>query len=226
MQTQRAYDLTDSDQRCESLPSLPDTRGSESRPGSMEIGGLLNTRRPSAETFMRHASNTNFMPDSRTSIYGYNQLTNTTTSAHQYNMNSQTSVYPQISAAPYQQFAQAHYRSNTSSSSPAEHAGRSPKLRSAISEKTFHCSHADCGKGFARRSDLARHGTNGGRLHRAKLTIHRTHSHGLQTTRMRRTRVWQEVCPKICFDCTHSSSHGREATCVQDLPKGKIYVAI
>lgn len=164
MQSQRAYDLTDSEQRCESLPNPPSSKVSDSRSGTMEIGGLLNTRRPSPETYMRHASHANFVTDSRTSIYGYNHLTNASGPAHQYSMNQPTSVYPHISAVSYQQFAQTHYRSNTSSSSPGENGGRSPKIRSAASDKTFHCSHADCGKGFARRSDLARHGIHTGKL--------------------------------------------------------------
>jgi hypothetical protein len=92
--------------------------------------------------------------------------------------------------------------------------------------KAFACS--TCTKGFARRSDLARHGTLRFALEsfgkRIMLTRTRADTHGGQASRLRFSRVQQAVYPKIGIDCTCSSSHRREATYVRALHQGKISI--
>lgn len=78
-------------------------------------------------------------------------------------------------------------------------------------QKAFPCS--SCGKGFARRSDLARHGKfrNASWLW-SYTDFLRTYPQWCQTARLRLPRMWKAVHPEICLDCARACTHWREAT--------------
>lgn len=95
--------------------------------------------------------------------------------------------------------------------------------------KTFHC--ATCNKGFARRSDLARHGMfrlSGGLENKKANEIwakhgmtdgeiisgHRAHSHGHSPPRLRMAGLWKAVHSTVGPDGSLASSHRREASYV------------
>lgn len=75
--------------------------------------------------------------------------------------------------------------------------------------KAFACS--TCAKGFARRSDLARHGMNTRcTLPRSKINADSTCRENPQwraTSRVRSSRMWEAVHPAVCADGTFASPH-------------------
>ncbi|KAL8796281.1 MAG: hypothetical protein Q9195_001396 [Heterodermia aff. obscurata] len=73
------------------------------------------------------------------------------------------SGYPTNSIGLENEYAQAQYQDDQ-----GHHASRSSGSNEAV--KAFAC--ATCGKGFARRSDLARHGCNKQFIQRSALTVH------------------------------------------------------
>lgn len=89
--------------------------------------------------------------------------------------------------------------------------------------KAFPCS--TCGKGFARRSDLARHGTWKSlpwSLHHSRADIcHRAHSQWRPTTRMRASWMRQTVHPTLRSHGPPASPHRREASHVRALRQGE-----
>lgn len=85
-----------------------------------------------------------------------------------------------------------------------------PQGRPDPPPKTFHCG--TCGKGFARRSDLARHGKRVPiRTITRKvsiLTCFRTDSLGRSSSRLRMAGLWKTVHSTLCSDSTFSGTHG------------------
>ena len=78
--------------------------------------------------------------------------------------------------------------------------------------KAYACS--SCGKGFARRSDLARHGKSKSDHFQilAKSTdLNRTHPQWSPAARLRISQLRKDVHPEVSSDRTPSSPHGREA---------------
>ena len=88
--------------------------------------------------------------------------------------------------------------------------------------KAFACG--TCGKGFARRSDLARHG----RLVLPDIFAwsnsrnRRTHTHWRAASRVRSSRLRKAIHPTFRIDSPCSRSYRREATYVRTMRKGKI----
>lgn len=89
--------------------------------------------------------------------------------------------------------------------------------------KAFACG--NCGKGFARRSDLARHG---------QLIFHkvfagsdkcnrRTHTYWCPASRVRSSRLRKAIHPTFRLDGPCSSPYRREATYVRTMRKGKAW---
>lgn len=89
--------------------------------------------------------------------------------------------------------------------------------------KAYPCS--TCGKGFARRSDLARHGKllsqSPCRQQLCPNKIPRENTYRSSTTCLRLPRLWKAVHPEVCLNCSSACSHGREAAHVRALWKGK-----
>jgi hypothetical protein len=76
--------------------------------------------------------------------------------------------------------------------------------------KAFACS--TCGKGFARRSDLARHGKELGPQHQsARTDFPRTYPQRHPPARVRLSQLRQAVYPALCPDRPPACPHGREA---------------
>jgi hypothetical protein len=90
-------------------------------------------------------------------------------------------------------------------------------------KKSFACSH--CSKGFARRSDLARHGkfrpllTSG-----SQLILLRTNPQWRTPPRLRLAWLWQTVHPEVSPDSTCSCTYGRETSYVREMWKG-VYIS-
>lgn len=74
--------------------------------------------------------------------------------------------------------------------------------------KAFACS--TCSKGFARRSDLARHGKELGPHHQnvAPLTVSRTYPQRYPPARVRVPQLWQAIYPAISADGSSTCPHG------------------
>lgn len=86
--------------------------------------------------------------------------------------------------------------------------------------KAFPCS--SCGKGFARRSDLARHGMFDMRIWNYSLLIpHRTYPYRRATSRLRTPWLRKAIHPTFGSHSSQQSAHGRKATYVRTLRKGK-----
>lgn len=92
----------------------------------------------------------------------------------------------------------------------AQHAGGRPANENGP-PKAFACS--TCGKGFARRSDLARHGKELGPQHQivSSLTTPRTHPQRYPSPCVRIPELWQAVHPAFGADCPPTCPHRREA---------------
>jgi len=89
--------------------------------------------------------------------------------------------------------------------------GQTPDASAA--RKAFDCS--TCGKDFARRSDLARHGKPCRPCLKwftfKLISIYRANTQWYTTSRLRLPRLWQAVHSTIRLDCPCKSTHGREA---------------
>ncbi|KAL8710440.1 MAG: hypothetical protein Q9220_005041 [cf. Caloplaca sp. 1 TL-2023] len=87
--------------------------------------------------------------------------------------------------------------------------------------KAFACG--TCGKGFARRSDLARHGQWKifNLSARTNSCPHRANPHRRTASRVRPSRMRETIYSAICPDRSRSGSHRRKATYVRAVWQGK-----
>lgn len=78
---------------------------------------------------------------------------------HQYNLAQSARMnYPHMNQPQHQQMIHSNI-SPVSATSVNDLEPGSPKTKSEPAAKNFKCSFTECTKAFARRSDLARHGT-------------------------------------------------------------------
>lgn len=127
---------------------MPDARG-------MEIGGLLNTRQAAGtDVHLRHHLHQTMQMDTSTfgqlSHHRPNQL-------HDFGSLTHHSMTPQTTS----QIFQTNYDARTQNLKQEplvddDFDGSDSKTEPAV--KNYLCGHPDCGKRFARRSDLGRHG--------------------------------------------------------------------
>lgn len=122
--------------------------------------------------------------------------------------------FPDMSAMPNMHYQQVPPTSMTMQQPPPIQQ-RSPKPAS----KNFPCR--TCGKPFARRSDLVRHGTHKTIAPRSFITnSSRTYSQRCKAACLRPCRLRQAVHPKISFDCAPKGSHRRKTSSLRNLRKG------
>jgi hypothetical protein len=101
---------------------------------------------------------------------------------------------------------------------PQQHQGGRPASDTGP-PKAFACS--TCGKGFARRSDLARHGMELGPQHqKARTDFIRTYPQWHSPPRVRLPQLRQAVHPAVRADCPPTRAHRREAAHVRAMWKG------
>ena len=85
--------------------------------------------------------------------------------------------------------------------------------------KSFACG--TCSKGFARRSDLARHGKQQVKVHAQSITdFPRTHTQWSPSSCLRSPRLWKAIHTEISPYCTCSCTYWREASHVREVWEG------
>lgn len=142
----------------EPVKSLKNERPT-SQPESMRIDGLLNERRPSeTDVYPRQSSHTGCVAGDRSSIYGYSNFQHGNYAAHNYNMNNALSIYPQLAQAAYAAPLQSNYDGQDSKQPKIGRVRGGNENKDEDAAKKFFCNSPGCEKGFARRSDLVRHG--------------------------------------------------------------------
>lgn len=180
--------------------------------GGMDIGGLLNARNAAAaDAELRRQLHQSMQMDGGVA-YAMNQ--GPAMGHHQqhpmqapngmpYGALGQAQHNPQLYA---QNFIPRHGGQNHLADD--NFGAMRPKNEGA--PKAFACS--TCQKGFARRSDLARHGEETFIRSKDCADIGRTDSQWHQASRLRLPRLRQTIHSTVCLDSPCESTHRREAT--------------
>lgn len=146
-------------QPIEPLPNWSwNNRAVASNKGHMEIGGLLssNARHSvGAEAQMRRQVHHSLSTGTHFEVGFPGSISSNHNGYHL--GHSTTMDFPQLHQPQSLQLMPNNI-SPISSDSTSNVETRSPKIKAEPAVKSFTCSNLECGKAFARRSDLARHG--------------------------------------------------------------------
>lgn len=154
--SRHAYNIYNPVHPVEPLPSWPwNNRAITSNKGSMEIPGLLgaNGRHVNSD-YSRRQMQPGLMMDTRFALHHPSDMSN---HHYQYQLSQPLqSQYPHSNGVQLAH-SMSHNISPISSHSPTDLDAHSPRVKTET-VKSYTCSDKDCGKAFARRSDLIRHG--------------------------------------------------------------------